>query len=259
MPKVSVLLPIRNAESYVERCLQSVFAQTFTDFEVVAVDDGSTDDTLRKLDELGSDTRLRAFTNRNMDSGKPLHVGLARVCNQALALAKGEYAAFIAHDDLWLPTKLERELSTARTHGADVIYSDFILRSETGADSIIHISEFDIARLKRECYINASGALISRSAINALGEKAFDESLYSAMDWDFWIRLGQFARFEHLAETLSIYTRHRGQMSRGLRHDLAKYKVYSRYNKDHARYAFTVLIKPYLTRILHYPWKLISH
>ena len=259
MPKISVLLPIRNAESYVERCLQSVFDQTLSDFEMVAVDDGSTDDTLRKLDGLSSDTRLRVFTNRNMASGKPLHVGLARVCNQALALARGDYVAFIAHDDLWLPTKLERELSTARAHGADVIFSDFILRSETGVDSVIHISEFDVTRLKRECYINASGALISRAAINRLGEKAFDESLYSAMDWDFWIRLGQFDKFEHLAETLSIYTRHRGQIARGLRHELAKYKVYSRYNKGRVRYALTVLIKPYLSRILHYPWKLIWH
>ncbi len=98
MPKVSVIIPVYNGAATIERALASVFAQTFTDYEIVVVNDGSTDDTASVLAGYGD--RIHVVTQANR--------GLPAARNSGIRASSGEYVAFIDDDDEWLPPMLER-------------------------------------------------------------------------------------------------------------------------------------------------------
>jgi glycosyltransferase involved in cell wall biosynthesis len=96
--RVSVIIAVYNGAATISRALQSVFDQTFSDFEIVVVDDGSTDDTASMLSRYGD--RIRVITQRNR--------GLSAARNAGVRASRGEYLAFLDDDDEWMPTKLAR-------------------------------------------------------------------------------------------------------------------------------------------------------
>ena len=100
-PRVSVIIPAYNAGRTIDAALQSVFAQTFRSFEIIVVDDGSTDDTADRVEAWGS----RVMLHRQKNAGP------AAARNRAIASARGEFLAFLDADDVWLPTKLARQVS----------------------------------------------------------------------------------------------------------------------------------------------------
>jgi teichuronic acid biosynthesis glycosyltransferase TuaG len=99
MPVFSVIIPVYNAEAYIQRTLESVFAQSFRDFEVIVVDDGSTDRTADRVQTFSHHPGLRYVYQDN--------AGPAAARNTGLMLAEGQFIAFLDSDDLWLPRKLE--------------------------------------------------------------------------------------------------------------------------------------------------------
>src|SRR6266481_4081519 len=126
MPRVSVIIPIYNGATTIERALKSVFEQTFTDFEIVVVDDGSTDDTPSVLAKFGD--RIRMFRQPNR--------GLPGARNAGVAVSRGELLALIDHDDQWLPRKLEISVAALLDDsGAALVYSDLVVVNEAGVES----------------------------------------------------------------------------------------------------------------------------
>lgn len=118
MPKVSVIIPIYNVEKYLARCLDSVLAQTFRDFEVICVNDGSTDKSLEILQQYAKkDERLKIITQENK--------GLSEARNVALDVAKGEFIAFADSDDYYAPNFLELLLNAQQNTGVDIVGCDF--------------------------------------------------------------------------------------------------------------------------------------
>src|SRR5205085_1624302 len=101
MPEISVVIPAYNAGRTISAALASVFAQTYRDFEVIVVDDGSTDDTPERVDEWAD--RLVSIRQPNGGPG--------RARNEAIARARGRLVAFLDADDVWLPRKLERQVA----------------------------------------------------------------------------------------------------------------------------------------------------
>ena len=101
-PKVSVIIPTYNRAEYLGEAIQSVFDQTFEDFEILIVDDGSTDDT-QQLVLSFHDPRLRSFYQNNC--------GISAARNAAIRSADGEYIAFLDSDDVWLPELLESQVA----------------------------------------------------------------------------------------------------------------------------------------------------
>lgn len=101
-PAVTVVMPVYNVERFVERAVRSVLAQTFTDFELVIVDDGGTDDSIMLCEQI-QDTRIRIVGQRNR--------GLAGARNTGIATARGEFIALLDSDDMWMPDKLERHVA----------------------------------------------------------------------------------------------------------------------------------------------------
>lgn len=101
MPMVTVIIPTHNAITYLPETLESLLNQTFTDFEVIIVDDGSSDRTQEWVSSL-TDARIKGVVQTNQ--------GVAVARNQGIALASGKYIAFLDSNDLWKPTKLEKQV-----------------------------------------------------------------------------------------------------------------------------------------------------
>ena len=112
--KISIIMPVYNVEEYVGKAIESILAQTFTDYEVICIDDGSTDDCGRILDAYAKqDCRFRVVHKPNSGYGKSMNVGLQ--------LAKGEYIAIVESDDFVEEDMLENLYHAAITSEADVI------------------------------------------------------------------------------------------------------------------------------------------
>ncbi len=103
MPKVSIILPVYNSEKYIERTIKSIIGQTFTDWELIIVDDCSRDNSLKIVEKLKKDNFIIIKNNKNL--------GAAYARNKAIDIAKGKYIAFIDSDDVWKKDKLEKQLT----------------------------------------------------------------------------------------------------------------------------------------------------
>ena len=181
MPKVSVILPFFNRAATLARCVESVRRQTFLDWELVAVDDGSTDPSAPVLAASG-DARIRVIrheTNRG--------AGPAR--DTAMAAAHGEYFALIDSDDEWLPGKLEAQIALLEKSGAALSSCGFhfIRGDETWTWPKPFLPEAWEKALHRECTFGFGTTLVIRREV-ALTLGGFDPDLPRHEDWDWVLR-----------------------------------------------------------------------
>jgi len=198
-PLVSVVIPTYNRAHVVRRAIDSVLAQTFADFEIIVVDDGSTDRT----DELVQgipDWRIRYIRNSR-------NLGLAATRNAGIRQARGQYIALLDSDDEWLPEKLDRQLSVMRQAaepvgltytGYDRIYNGKCI----GTFVPSHHGPVLRALLHKNVLMGCSStALISRTCLVDIG--LFDERLRSSEDYDLWLRIAKRWRIEPLPVVLA--------------------------------------------------------
>ena len=125
MPLVSVIMPTFNSATFVVESVASVLAQTFADWELLIVDDASSDDTVNVLRSIPDD-RIKIFVLK-------ANAGPAAARNAAIRQAQGRYIAFLDADDIWLPMKLERQLGFMRQRGASFSYTSYEKIDESGA------------------------------------------------------------------------------------------------------------------------------
>ena len=117
MPKISVIVPVYNTEKYLNRCIDSILAQTFTDFELLLIDDGSTDCSGKICDEYAAkDSRVRVFHKENG--------GVSSARNMGLDNAQGEWITFVDSDDWVHEDFLKKRLALALNDNADIAYCD---------------------------------------------------------------------------------------------------------------------------------------
>ena len=209
-PRVSVVIPTHNNGEYLESALESVYQQTYAAYEIIVVDDASSDDTPERMERHAE--RIRYL--------RQSHAGSAVARNRGILCASGDYIAFLDSDDLWMPEKLERQMSIAAGHPQSVlIYCDFH-RSEQ-LDSVLTSglagrkhwkggSEFQ--SLLRQNFLHTSSVVVRREALAASG--IFDPKLINAQDWDLWIRLAASGEFQFVDEVLSFYRLHATQSVR---------------------------------------------
>ncbi len=192
MTLISVVVPVYNGEKTIKETINSVLNQTFWDFELLVINDGSKDSTLKIVSTI-QDPRLKVFSYTN--------AGLPATRNRGISLAKGEYISFIDADDLWTSDKLESQLKALQENPqAAVAYSwtDHIDESShflrSGPQQTFNGDVY--ARLLLEDFIgNGSNPLIRAQAFAEVGN--FDESLLAVEDWDMWLRLA--ARYHFVA------------------------------------------------------------
>lgn len=184
MPTISVIIPAYNAECTILETIVSVQQQTFSDFELIIINDGSTDRTLELLNTV-QDPRLKIFTYKNG--------GVAMARNRGIAHATGEFIAFLDADDLWTPDKLELQLAALQQHPeAGVAYSWTCNMDEQGksfypGEPIYFEGDVYANLLVRNFIAHGSNILVRRQAIELVGE--FDPTLTYGEDWEFYLRL----------------------------------------------------------------------
>ena len=197
-PIVSVIIPTYNRAHLVGRAIRSVLAQTFRDFELIVVDDSSTDDT---EDVIGSfaDPRIRYLRHETNRGG-------ATARNTGIRVACGEYIAFLDSDDEWLPEKLERQLSTfldsdLRPLGVVRCGLFRLLQSRwTEANPIARGWLYETI-LSRKLDIVGPPTLLVKRQIEGK-TLMFDESLPANQDWDYLLRLSAFCQIDSLPDPL---------------------------------------------------------
>ncbi|MEH2373126.1 glycosyltransferase [Nostoc sp.] len=182
--QISVIIPAYNSEKTIKETIQSVLNQTFTDFELIIINDGSQDSTLEVVTQI-QDPRIKVFSYSNAGGNVSRNRGLHR--------AGGEFVSFLDADDLWTPDKLQSQLKALQENvTAKVAYSwtDYIDTNSQFLFSGKRINEnrnlYDNLLLDNFLE-NGSNPLICKKALITLG--GFDEFLNAAQDWDMWLRL----------------------------------------------------------------------
>jgi glycosyltransferase involved in cell wall biosynthesis len=192
MPAISVIIPAYNSEKTIQKTINSVLGQNFTDLEVIVINDDSQDSTLDIVSQF-NDSRLKIFSYP--------HGGGSLSRNRGFSHAVGEFVSFLDADDLWTLDKLKCQLEALqRTPTAMVAYSwtDYIDESDRFLCAGTHITaNGDVYEqlLIANFLENGSNPLIRREAFSELG--GFDESLPAGQDWDMWLRLA--ARYHFVA------------------------------------------------------------
>jgi glycosyltransferase involved in cell wall biosynthesis len=189
MPRVSVIITTYNRADFVQEAIESVLNQTFRDFELIVVDDGSTDCTAEILHKWGK--KIRSIRQENS--------GVSRARNTGIRLARGKYIAFLDSDDLWVQKKLE-----VQAHFLDAnpqfsgCYTDevWIRRGVRVNPRNVHAkySGWIFDRCLPLCIISPSSVMLRRQVLDVAG--FFDESLPVCEDYDLWLRIaGRFPLF----------------------------------------------------------------
>jgi glycosyltransferase involved in cell wall biosynthesis len=213
-PAVSIVMPTFNRLRYIVETVRSVQAQTFEDWELVVVDDGSTDDTLATLAAL-DDSRIRCLS-------VPHSGYLARLRNLGIRQARGVYVAFQDSDDLWLPHKLTLQLERLRERpDRRWSYTSFRLIDGAGAAYPTVDPHFGRVRgtsdglsrrlLAHEEIITTPSLLIERSLLDEIG--GFNDSLRRAAEFDLAVRLSRRSAAAVIDEPVVLVRRHRASAS----------------------------------------------
>ncbi|MGL4881058.1 MAG: glycosyltransferase family 2 protein [Waterburya sp.] len=208
MPKISVIIPAYNAEKTISRTIESVQKQTFGDFELIIINDGSIDRTAEIVQNI-KDLRLKLFSYENGG------VSVAR--NRGIHNASGDYLAFLDADDLWTNDKLEKQLAALEANPeAGVAYSLTSYIDEQ--DNLLYRCNpvsFEGNVLKQllltNFLINGSNPLIRQQAIKSIGK--FDPSLKSSEDWDYYLRLAASYPFVSVPKYQILYRKSSTNMS----------------------------------------------
>ena len=203
-PLVSIIIPTYNRAEDLKRALQSVFDQTFTDWEVLVVDNHSIDET---------DSLIKSFNDPKIKLFKIHNAGvIAASRNLGLKHALGEYIAFLDSDDWWLPKKLEESIKYM-SHGADVVYHDLFYVKKPG-------QRFNWRRTWRRklkspvfydliengnTLINSS-VVVRKKLLNAIKGLSEDKDMVGSEDYDAWLRIAQISeKFQKIPDTLGFY------------------------------------------------------
>lgn len=201
MAEISVIIPVYNRPSLLLEAADSVLSQSFTDIELIIVDDGSTDETPAAAASVaGLDgNRCRLITTPHC--GMP---GAAR--NRGIEAASGRYLAFLDSDDYWLPEKLEKQFELMKSTGA--VFSHTRERWDREGRTVSqkgqkHRREGDVfADALKKCTIGPSTVMIDREYCIETG--GFHEMLEIAEDYEYWLRISAVAPVAYLEEPLTV-------------------------------------------------------
>jgi glycosyltransferase involved in cell wall biosynthesis len=209
-PAVSVLIPVYNGGGYFAAALDSILAQTFTDFECIVLDDGSTDGSGELAQRRAlADPRLRVVRRENR--------GLVATLNELLALARGELIARMDADDIALPDRLERQVRFMAAHpevaclGGAYILMDEGGRPITLVRPLLDDAAIQDSSLRGHCNISHPTAMMRAELARALG--GYRPEYYPAEDLDLWLRMGEHGALANLPEPMIFYRIHAGSIS----------------------------------------------
>lgn len=207
MSFVSVIIPTYNGSRYICETIDSVLLQTYKDYEIIVIDDGSTDQTEDTLKKYGS--KIKYLYQRNQGPSAARNFGIKN--------SVGKYIGFLDHDDIWLPNKLEIQVKILdENHDLAFVCADAYCIDSFG--KIIKLWKMH----KRETFKNLYEsnfvlnltALVKKSCFNDIG--GYDKKLFVCQDYDLWLRLAKKYKFKHLNYALAKYRKHENNISNNI-------------------------------------------
>ena len=233
-PRVSVIVGVYNKTRHVGECLRSVLTQTRPDFELLVVDDASTDGSLAEVRKI-SDERIR-IVQMPRNSGHP---GVPR--NRGIHLAQGEYLAFLDADDVWMPDKLEKQVAYMDRHPEFAItHTRCLVVDGEGREMYLrHGGNYPLpgdvfADLMRHCFICTSTVMLRKELTDRIGGFSEEPCFKSGQDYEFFVRCarngpvgmpeGVLAKYRHVPGTVS----RRAANWRSLPRDFVRHRIFWR-------------------------------
>ena len=209
-PTVSVLMAVFNGSLYLRPAVESILAQTFTDFEFIAIDDGSTDETAKVLRYYAAkDSRIRVVSRPNK--------GLTATLNEGVNLARGEFLARIDADDVAMPQRFELQVKYLREHPDTVLLGSRVvlidpdgLPIRTACTETTH-EQIDHAHLNRGWPVVHPAVMMRTDAVRKVG--AYRNEYDTLEDLDLFLRLAEVGQLANLPEVLLRYRQHFGSVT----------------------------------------------
>lgn len=212
-PKVSVIIPAYNSERYIEEAIDSVLNQRFTDFELLVIDDGSTDGQREKIMKYCNvDTRVRYIRQANQ--------GVSAARNHGFNLSSGDLIAFLDSDDIWLPDNLSLKVSKVQSSDFGLVHSDAGLMDEYSnvLNKRMEGNEgwllTQMLEWKETQIPGPSSILVKRTTLNSVG--LFDTQLSTSADHDFFLRVAAKARIGRVSQVTWRYRVHSKNMHKNI-------------------------------------------
>lgn len=246
LPKVSVIIPTYNCQDFIVRAIKSVLGQTFQDFELIIIDDGSTDKTKEIVEEfIKKDKRIKYIYQEN--SGGP-----AKPLNTGIKNSKGEYITFLDSDDEWLPKKLEKQLElfeSSTNKNLGLVSCNALCLEENpqkilGENKIPNFSSREEAfkKILRDCFILSESSILTKKEIlNRVGFFDEDVRVKGSQDWELYLRVIKNYDFSFLPEPLlKYYFRENNYSIKKIENLKRKIEIFeyivNKHNKDYQRY-----------------------
>jgi len=209
-PKVSVIIPTYNRAHLIGKAIKSVLNQTYKDFEVIVVDDGSTDNT-EEIVKSFTDFKIHYICHKH-------NRGASAARNTGIKASRGEYIAFLDSDDEWLPEKLDKQMKTFNSESSEVgvVYTgDYYVDEKDKKVKKVHIPRKEgyiyENLLRAEDVIYISTVLIKNECFKKVG--VFDEDLPTSEDYDMWFRIAKYYKFRYVKDLLVVCLIHNNQMT----------------------------------------------
>jgi len=209
-PAISVLMTSYNEELYIKDALNSILAQTFTDFEIIIIDDGSQDLTCDIVAEIAkADDRIVFYKNE-------LNIGIFPSLNKGLELARGRYIVKMDSDDWSYPDRIEKQFAFMEAH-PDVVISGGSMEVCDSELNVLNKRAYNLTdeavrmKLFRYSPFCHPTTIYRRDA--ALKAKGYNEALLAAGDYDFYFRIGVYGKFANLSDVLLKYRSNPGSIS----------------------------------------------
>jgi len=221
IPIVSVIIPVYNAEKYISETIESVISQTYTDWEIIAVDDGSTDGSTKILKKYEQQLSQRFYVIVQKNSG----ISAAR--NTAIKISKGKYIAFLDHDDLWLPKILDKQVELLDSNKElGLVYSDNYM---IGSDNNLKNKSIFLCKRYRgdvfndlflRNFIPLLTVVIRRDVLNKVG--MFNQKYKIAEEYDLFLRIADQYPIDFVDEPLAKYRVHDENSSKDIKLTVAE-------------------------------------
>ena len=210
---VSIVMPSYNCEKYIFNSIQSVLKQTYINWELLVVDDCSSDNTVSIIESF-QDKRIKLFKNKE-------NSGAALSRNLALREAKGKWIAFLDSDDIWLPTKLEEQLLFMTDNGYDFTFTDYRICLNGKWENIIHTAPQRVTfrKIKKYCYFSTITVVynVEKVGVIQIG------NIRKNNDYAMWLRALKKVNAHRYPKCLSYYIKHNDSISGGSKFKLIKW------------------------------------
>lgn len=208
---ISIILPIYNGEKYMRESIDSILNQTYTNWELLIIDDGSTDDTPAISAEYEvKDSRIHYYKNEQ-------NMRLPRTLNRGFSLAKGDYLTWTSDDNYYYPTALEKMVQTLSTNNKDFVFASCDVINDEG--DIVEVISVNNRSIKKLVGQNPVGAcfMYTRQAYQQTGD--YDPEMTLVEDFDYWQRLAVKFPPICITEKLYAYRRHNGALTSTMKKD----------------------------------------